>query len=122
MQPISPPAPAADDGGADLRHGRNSCASCWPCIVDKRENSQITLEVRSEGIGTDLTDFLLGIPAIYIPGASSTTGNVPLAIPELAILKRTKQRGFAGFAYVAFWNDTGEIVANSGPYVGDMRG
>ena len=38
--------------------------------------------------------------------------------PELAILKNTKQRGFAGIAYVAYWADTGEVVTSSGPYIG----
>ena len=40
------------------------------------------------------------------------------ATPELAIVKTTRQRGYAAVAFVAYWNDTGELVANSGPFIG----
>ena len=33
-------------------------------------------------------------------------------------MKSTKQRGFASVAFVAFWNDTGELIATSGPFIG----
>ncbi|MGH7214332.1 MAG: DUF6655 family protein [Tepidisphaeraceae bacterium] len=87
-------------------------------LVHKRELAQVVLEVRSAGIGIDRHDFLLGLPAIYIPGVQSATGNIPVATPELAIIKRLTQRGFASVAYVAYWADTGEVVAQSGPGVG----
>ena len=36
----------------------------------------------------------------------------------MAIVKNTKQQGFAGIAYVAYWADTGEVVSSSGPFIG----
>ena len=41
-----------------------------------------------------------------------------LITPELAISKKIKQVGFASVAYVAYWADTGEVVASSGPTIG----
>jgi len=85
-------------------------------LVDKRELGQIILELRSGGLGIDRLEFLLGIPSLYLPSAAQST--VPVGTPELAIIKSTKQRGFASVAYVAYWSDTGEVVAHSGPFVG----
>jgi hypothetical protein len=86
-------------------------------LVSAREQAEIILEVRSGGLGIDRTEYLLGIPALYLPAVASEVGDVPLATPELAIVKSTKQRGYASVAFVAFWNDTGELVATSGPFV-----
>jgi hypothetical protein len=38
--------------------------------------------------------------------------------PEVAIVKETKQLSFASIAYVAYWANTGDVVANSGPSLG----
>ena len=91
-------------------------------LAEKREKAQIVLEVRSAGIGIDRLEYLLGLPSVYISGATGTDtaagANAPLATPELAIVKSTKQYGFASAAFVAYWADTGELVASSGPFVG----
>lgn len=88
-------------------------------LADKRDKSQIILEIRSGGIGVDRLEYLLGLPAIYISGAAtSATANAPVATPELAIVKNTRQKGFASAAFVAYWTDTGELVSSSGPFVG----
>jgi len=92
-------------------------------LADKREKAKIVLEVRSGGIGIDRLEYLIGIPAVYLSSQASSTvsgsnTSTPLAIPELAIVKNTRQLGFAGVAFVAYWADTGELVAGSGPFVG----
>lgn len=87
-------------------------------LVPKREEAQVLLELRSGGLGIDRLEYLLGIPALYLPTASQSASGVPLATPELAIVKSTKQRGFASVAYIAYWADTGEVVAHSGPFIG----
>jgi hypothetical protein len=86
-------------------------------LMERREDSQITVEVRSQGCSIDRLEFLLGIPALYITG-TSVTNNVPVATPELAFVKSTRQRGYTSVAFVAYWNDTGELVASSGPFIG----
>lgn len=84
-------------------------------------DAEIILEVRSPGVGIDRYDSLIGIPAI---GATAGTGaaaaGVPAGIitPEVAIVKEIKQVSFAGVAYVAYWVNTGEVVASSGPSIG----
>ncbi|MEO6436270.1 MAG: DUF6655 family protein [Tepidisphaeraceae bacterium] len=89
-------------------------------LAEKREQAQIVLEVRTGGISIDRLEYLLGIPSIYLSGAAGQAAGAtaPLATPELAIVKNTKQLGFASAAFVAYWADTGELVASSGPFVG----
>jgi hypothetical protein len=91
-------------------------------LVSDRKDAQIILEVRSGGVGVNRTEFLIGLPSIPLPAVSSATNAVSSAVPyltpELAIVKNTKQQGFAGIAYVAYWADTGEVVTSSGPYIG----
>ena len=86
-------------------------------LMNRREDAQVILEIRSPGMGIDRIEFLLGIPGLYLNGQTNAAG-VPVATPELAILKSTKQRGFASVAFVAYWKDTGELVYQSGPFVG----
>jgi hypothetical protein len=93
-------------------------------IVEKRDQAEIVLEVRSGGVGVDRLEFLLGIPASYFSTFFSSavgTNGVPFATPELALLKSTKQSGFAGVAFVAYVAKTGELIAASGPFVGRTK-
>ncbi len=92
-------------------------------VQPEREQAEIVIEVRSNGIGIDRYQSLVGLPAIYGPptgseiaGAGAITQTV--VTPEIAITKNIKQIGFASLSYVAYWADSGEIVASSGPYVG----
>jgi hypothetical protein len=89
-------------------------------LVESRADSEIVLEVRSGGVGIDRYDFLLGLPPILLSGGLGETGvpDVPIVTPELAIIKNIEQRGIASVAYIAYWADTGEVVATSGPVVG----
>jgi hypothetical protein len=86
-------------------------------MVEKREDCEVVVEVRTGGIGIDRSDFLLGIPGLVLSAPAPGT-NTPITTPELAIVKSTKQRGFSSAAFVAYWRDTGEIISASGPFVG----
>ncbi len=86
-------------------------------LTEERLKAQVVLELRAVGIGIDRLETLVGIPSISLGSATGTT-SVPVLSPELAIVKRSQQRGFASIAYVAFWRDTGEIVTSSGPFLG----
>ncbi len=79
--------------------------------------AEIIVEVRSGGVGIDRYESLLGIPS-FAPPISSITGGVSIVTPELALTKKIKQVGFASISYVAYWADSGEIVASSGPSIG----
>ncbi len=89
-------------------------------LVRDRDIAEIVLEVRSSGVGIDRTDYLLGIPSLVLSpevGVADGTGT-PVATPELSIIKSQRQRGVASVAFVAYWRDTGEVVASSGPFIG----
>jgi len=85
-------------------------------LVNHREDAQIIMEVRSQGVSVDRIEYLLGLPATTLGGLF--TGGTIVQAPELSILKSTKQHGFASIGYVAYWNDTGEVVASNSPVVG----
>jgi hypothetical protein len=91
-------------------------------ISAERKEAEIILEVRSGGVGIDRYESLFGLPSIgAASAAASAAAGVPVAsivTPEIAITKEVKQIGFASVAYVAFWNDTGEVVASSGLSIG----
>jgi hypothetical protein len=91
-------------------------------ISAKREDAEIIVEVRSGGVGIDRYESLFGIPAITTPsGSTSAAAGIPtvsLITPEIAITKTIKQIAFASVGYVAYWADTGEVVASSGPAIG----
>jgi len=91
-------------------------------LFAKQEQAEIIFELRSGGVGIDRYESLLGIPSIgAAAAAASAAAGVPVAsivTPELAITKEVRQIAFASVAYVAFWVDTGEVVASSGPSVG----
>jgi hypothetical protein len=98
---------------------RNRLLTAGVRLVEKREQAQVVLEVRSGGIGIDRYEYLLGIPSVYLSKDISGTGTqTPLATPELSFVKNTKQKGYSSAAFVAYWADTGELVASSGPFVG----
>lgn len=91
-------------------------------LVPDRSEAEVVVEVRSGGVGIDRYGFLLGAPASLYP-ASAVTGAggdaaVPILLPELSLLKNVDQRSVADVAYVAYWRETGEVVAASGPYTG----
>jgi hypothetical protein len=91
-------------------------------IVAKKDDAQIIVELRTGGVGIDRYEFLIGIPSLPIGTAVTASTGVPtggqLTTPELAIIKNTRQWGVGGVAYVAYWTDTGEVIASSGPFVG----
>ena len=85
-------------------------------LVAERKEADVVLEIRSGGIGIDRTENLIGIPAGVFTSPEGP-GGLPLVTPELAIIKTTRQRGFASLAFVAYRVDTGELVTSSGPFV-----
>jgi hypothetical protein len=85
-------------------------------LTANRKDAEIIIELRSQGTSVNHIDFLLGLPQSSIGGIF--TGGFAGQTPELAIVKRTQQHGFSSVAFIAYWADTGEVVAASGPFVG----
>lgn len=86
-------------------------------LVPEHDDAHIVLEVRSSGVGIDRYDSLLGLPSVPLSAGDSTT-SIPIVTPELALFKNIQQRGIASVAFIAYWRDSGEIVAASGPFIG----
>jgi hypothetical protein len=91
-------------------------------VTEERNRADVVVEMRVVGVGIDRLETLFGLPSMAIQGTGATGGgagsNLPLLTPELAIVKRLRQNGFASIAYIAYWRDSGEIVTSSGPFVG----
>ncbi|MEX0774340.1 MAG: DUF6655 family protein [Phycisphaeraceae bacterium] len=94
-------------------------------MQEKREEAEVIVEVRSGGVGVDRYESMVGIPSLLIPAGASLgdgagfSGDAgTLITPELALVKNIKQKGYASVAFIAFWRDTGELVAASGPFIG----
>ncbi len=85
-------------------------------LMRDRKDAEIIMELRSQGTSVNHVEFLLGLPQSSVGGIF--TGGIAGTTPEIALIKRTQQHGFSSVAYVAYWADTGEVVAASGPFVG----
>lgn len=82
------------------------------CIVKTaREEADYIVEARAGTVGTDRNDLLYGIPSTKIP---LSVPGVPTQIPEIALAKRTNQRGVAKIAMFAYNRTTGRPVWQSG--------
>jgi hypothetical protein len=91
-------------------------------LTSKRDEATVIVEVRSGGVGIDRYEFLLGFPSVVINNVtgSGASSGVPLATPEISLLKSSRQRAFSSVAIVAYRNkaNSGEMVSQSGPFVG----
>jgi hypothetical protein len=88
-------------------------------LAGARDKSDIVLEVRTGALAVNRSDYLLGIPALALGGTASTSlNNLAVATPNLALYQNIKQDGYASVAVVGYWRNTGEVVVNSGPFVG----
>jgi hypothetical protein len=84
------------------------------CIVkDERDQADYIVEARAGAVGTDRNDLLYGIPQTKLPVVAPVPG-VPSQIPEIALAKRTNQRGVAKIALFAYNRTTGRPVWQSG--------
>ena len=79
-------------------------------LVDKKEDSEITMELYSGGLGTDNVESYLGMPGLAIPG-------VPLELPEVRLYEKSSQFGTAKIGLTAYATGSGELVYDSGRQV-----
>lgn len=92
---------------------RQQLAANGGILCDSKDEADYIIEARVGAIGTDRDEMLLvGIPAFTIPSlpGASYSGN----IPEIPIIKRTKQRGVAKMAVFAYNKHTGRPIWASG--------
>lgn len=82
---------------------RNQCT-----LVEKAEDSDVTVAVASGGVGTDRQDLFVGVPEIPLAPPS------PVMIPKLTIFNRTRAMGTAKLAVVAYESKSRRPIINEG--------
>ena len=91
-------------------------------LARSQEEAEVVLEVRTGALAINRVDFLLGLSAFSVlPGSSNSSSSSALGVAtssNLALFQSIKQNGFASVAIVAYWRNTGELLAISGPFVG----
>jgi hypothetical protein len=93
-------------------------------LAPSREQAEVILEVRTGALAINRVDFLLGLSAFsLLPGSNNSSSSSATALgvstsSNLALFQSIKQNGFASVAIVAYWRNTGELLAISGPFIG----
>ena len=75
-------------------------------IVDKKEDSDVTIEMRSGAVGTDSSKMFVGVPEVVVPGM--------VTIPELRVMNRDMQQATAKIGMVAYHTETGQVLGDGG--------
>jgi hypothetical protein len=76
-------------------------------LVEKAEDSAVTVEIGSGAVGTDRQDSYVGIPEISMPSSQ-------VAIPKLALFTREKAHGTAKLAVLAYDTKSKQPVISTG--------
>jgi hypothetical protein len=77
-------------------------------VVPEGQAADLRLRVFSSVWGVDHAETLVGIPAFRTPG-------VDVGVPEVALFKSTRNRGYSEVQVYAFDGRTGEFVAGQSP-------
>ncbi len=80
-------------------------------LLEDRTKAQYVVEARSGGVGTDRHSLLFGVPQMSVP---AFVPGQPTQIPEIALVKKTDQKGVAKLAVFAYHRTTGRAVWQSG--------
>lgn len=75
-------------------------------VVNKVEEADVVLELRSGGVGTDMADSFLGTPEIVLPGM--------LTIPEVRLVNKTRQSALAKLGLVAYDPKNNAVLGTGG--------
>ena len=78
-------------------------------LAASKDAAELVVEARAGAIGTDRNDLLLGVPATNVSFMGNGT-----SIPEIALFKRTDQRGVADVNLFAYERASGRAVWQSG--------
>src|SRR5262245_16148950 len=103
------------DGGADegylVSSLRQALLAHGALLKEKKADAAYIVEARTGGLGTDRHSLLVGTPAITLPSLTA----IPItSIPEIALMKKSDQRGVAKVAVFAYHRETGKALWASG--------
>jgi hypothetical protein len=80
-------------------------------LSEERNKATYVVEARTGALGTDRHTLLLGTPQVSLP---SIMPGVPTSIPEIALAKKSDQKGIAKVAVFAYNRQTGRALWQSG--------
>ena len=75
-------------------------------VVGKPEDADIVLELRSGGVGTDMSDSYVGIPEIVLPGM--------MTLPQVKFITRTNQSAIAKIGLMAYDAKSNHLLGSGG--------
>ena len=91
------------DKGYIIGSLRRKLLNAGAMLVDKKEDSQITVELCSGGVGTDNVERYVGMPGLTVPG-------LPVELPEVRLYEKKSQFGTAKLNVVAYDTPSGQMV------------
>ena len=96
------------DKGYILGSIRQRLLASGAMLVGKADDSDMTIEIRSGGVGTDNVESFVGLPGLAVPGA------LPIEIPEVRLWETSSQFGTAKLGIVAYGTKSGQVLFDSG--------
>jgi Family of unknown function (DUF6655) len=90
---------------------RQQLLSHGALIQEERWRAVYVVEIRAGAVGTDRHSVMLGTPAVSLP---SIVPGIPTSVPEIALMKKSDQRGIAKIGVFAYNRITGRAVWQSG--------
>lgn len=97
----------AVDKGYLVARARQKLLNNGALLVDKKEDSEITVELCSGGVGTDNVSSFIGLPGLAVPG-------LPIELPEVRMYEKSSQFGTAKIGLVAYATHNGQLIYDSG--------
>ena len=97
----------AVDKGYILAKMRQKLLNNGAKLVDKKEDSEITIELCSGGVGTDNVSSFIGMPGLSVPG-------MPIELPEVRVYEKSSQFGTAKIGMVAYATGSGQLIYDAG--------
>ena len=75
-------------------------------LMDKAEDADVIMELRSGGVGTDTSEAFVGTPEIALPGM--------LSIPEIRLAERRNQLGYAKIGMLLYDAKSRQVLGDGG--------
>ena len=97
----------AVDKGYVIARTRQKLLNHGAFLVDKKEDSEITIELCSGGVGTDNVASFIGLPGLTVPG-------LPIELPEIRMYEKSSQFGTAKIGLVSYATGNGQLIYDSG--------
>ena len=97
----------AVDKGYVIAKTRQKLLNNGAMLVDKKEDSEITIELCSGGVGTDNVSSFVGMPGLSVPG-------LPIELPEVRLYEKASQFGTAKIGVVAYATGNGQLIYDAG--------